>query len=56
MKEIISKKDLQQANNAKRANLLKRIAEGRAVYEENKESDDRESNCKRNKKRRTKNK
>lgn len=54
MKEIISKKDLQQANNAKRANLLKRIAEGRAVYEENEESDDYESNCKRNKKRRTK--
>lgn len=55
MKEIISKKDLQQANNAKRANLLKKIAEGRAVYKENEESDDCESNCKRDAKRRTKN-
>lgn len=45
MKEIIKEKDLQQANNAKRANLLKRIAEGQAVYEKSGRSDEFESNC-----------
>lgn len=35
MKEVIKEKDLRKANNIEKANILKRIAQGQAVYEKN---------------------
>lgn len=36
MKEVIKEKDLRKASNSEKANMLKRIAQGQAVYEKNK--------------------
>lgn len=33
MKEVIKEKDLRKANNAEKANMLKRIAQGQVTYE-----------------------
>lgn len=36
MKEVIKEKDLRKANNSEKANMLKKIAQGQAVYEKTK--------------------
>ena len=36
MKKVIKEKDLRKANNTEKANMLKRIAQGQAVYEKTK--------------------
>lgn len=36
MKEVIKEKDLREVSNSEKANMLKKIAQGQAVYEKTK--------------------
>ena len=51
MKEIITEEELRKADNSKKANILKRITQGQAIYEKSEKEKKHGSNSKGNKKR-----